>query len=937
MSPISSRTRFTFINLDGSAVTLVPSERAGRIAAIAAVFRGRLASGVVVGLLYKSEPNLVLAWLACVSAGLKPLILQYPTRKQARTYWFESIADTIQLVGIAGIVADDHCAGLLGSNFEGTIIPQAYLDGVPDVAACEPLPEIFTIVQLSSGTTGYRKAIEFSSENLARHISDYNLTLGLTDADKIASWLPLYHDMGYVACFVMLLMLGIDVIMMDPMTWVQKPDLLFDAIETHGATLCYMPNFGFEVMARCHPRSLPSMRRWISCSEPVSETTATKFLSVVGALPSSLSPCYAMAENIFAVTIGRGYRTITIDGTNVVSCGRPIDGVDLKTVEGEIWVRSPTSIVSYVAGHDIRDADGFYPTGDLGRIIDGELFVSGRKQDLLIQAGRKYLLSDIDLRLNELYPDIRGRAAALALRDERLGTEMPTVLIEEPNFFERTDSQNIAAALKSMTGLDPIEVAFVPPRFLTKTSSGKVNRRKTSADWIAVQAAWKQSRAGSRDVRTELADSFETSDWNRPVGEALDSLSQTILRIILDASPIQYDRRLTLNEIDIAVQQASAKAATKPVQQVQGIHIVSLSDKSTLRNVSEAHLQQLEEALGCPVSLEHVCLPPSPMVVSDLVFNDYFRPRLGPLGFTAVDHAMNQLKSASVILVDDIGEMTFLYESVYPVLSHNLERDPRADLISFRWQQYTKSHDHLPLTVVAGVDVPLSALAGTLRQLGAYLKAPIFRIALVPGFREYTSDWELCANGSYLTGLSPDEFVQTLAAWIKALPSPPTSKLLRTGSRLSMSDLGHFCSHMVSKEAIDQILASFDRFCIAGEKASLPYVRQKLEALNKPYFQVPSHSPEVMAGVKEEFDCLLLCGSVGAATPAVPVVALQHADAPWRTRNLGSLAESLPPLAVMPSSGTDWFHTFEFKPKQDYDTWSKARIRLAEERIRHRV
>ena len=67
--------------------------------------------------------------------------------------------------------------------------------------------------------------------------------------------------MGYVACFVMPLMLGVDVVMMDPMTWVRRPELLFEAIERHSATTCYMPNFGFEVMARSGPKRLPTMRR----------------------------------------------------------------------------------------------------------------------------------------------------------------------------------------------------------------------------------------------------------------------------------------------------------------------------------------------------------------------------------------------------------------------------------------------------------------------------------------------------------------------------------------------------------------------------------------------------------------------------------------------------------------------------------------------------
>src|SRR6185503_9044157 len=95
-------------------------------------------------------------------------------------------------------------------------------------------------------------------------------------------------------------------------------------------------------------------------------------------------------------------------------------------------------------------------------------------------------------------------------------------------------------------------------------------------------------------------------------------------------------------------------------------------------------LQVLEQHFGCRVTFEHVCLPPSAIILSDLIFHDYFQPRLEQAPFDAVNSALNKLKQASLVLAHDIAEMSFLYHSAYPALSHNLERDPRADLISFR-------------------------------------------------------------------------------------------------------------------------------------------------------------------------------------------------------------------------------------------------------------
>ena len=368
-----------------------------------------------------------------------------------------------------------------------------------------------------------------------------------------------------------------------------------------------------------------------------------------------------MAENIFAVSLADGCRVGEIDGIETVCCGRPIHGVELKIVDGEIYVRSETSLVAYIGGQDIRDAEGYYPTGDLGELINGELFVSGRKQDLLIQAGRKYYLSDIDLRLNEIFPDIRGRAVTLALRDDRIGTETPLLLIESQDFFDRDDGPRIGAALTEATGLDQVDVAFVPPRFLTKTSSGKFNRRKSRADWLAVKAAARRSDTGARDPAAEMRASFPSADWDAPVKAVLDSLSQTILRIILEGTDLSFDPDRSLREIESALRMP----ATAVPDEV-GIRIVSLADRHTVAKLSETHIGRLEETLGCRVTWEHHCLPPSPIVLSDLIFRDYFQPRLDPEPFRAVNSVLESLKNASLIITDDIADLAFLCESTYP-------------------------------------------------------------------------------------------------------------------------------------------------------------------------------------------------------------------------------------------------------------------------------
>jgi acyl-CoA synthetase (AMP-forming)/AMP-acid ligase II len=909
--------KFTFVDAGGLETVLDLRQATGRIRAVAARIREIASPGATMGLMYPSGAELVVNWLACLLAGTCPLVMQYPTRKQSREYWATSVSNTIREAQLAAVLADERCVQL-GMRQLVTTIAQRELD-VQHAGSSEPfLLEDFSIIQLSSGTTGHRKAVRFHSAQLERHVLDFNRTLGLDERDTIVSWLPLYHDMGYIACFVMPLLVGSRVVMMDPMSWVSDPALLDKAIARHAGSICYMPNFGFEVMSRL-PLSKPStVRWWIACSEPVSASTARKFLEVSGAAPESFAPCYAMAENVFAVSLRRGIKTRRINGVEVVSCGKPIEGVQVKVVDDQIWVRSPASLRAYMNGSDIRDADGFYPTGDLGELHEDELYVTGRKQDMMIQAGVKYMLSDIDLALNEMFPDIKGRAASVALRQDRLGTESLLVLVESVDFWLRRDQGEIGDALKGRFGIDQIKVEFVPPRFLTKTSSGKINRKRSAEDWRRRELAAAEGEA-AHDPVEELRGAFRGVSWSEPVRTILDSLSLTILRTILAETHVRYDARLTLAQLEEGLLKGRPAA---PSAKNDVIRIISLADKTTLQRIKPEHLERLGRLVGAEVTLEHACLPPSAILLSDLIFLDYFGPRLGKENTAALAAAARKLREASLILVDDVAEMYFPLNQVYGVLSHNLERDSRADLIAVRWQRYARMHHKLPLTVVSGVDLSPENCSSTLRGLQEYLGRPTFRVATIKGFEAFTSDWDyrpLHGVTGRLEGLGmldPDEWVQQISSWILSRPEPLRTWPRTGGERMEMSDLAHFCSHMSRKEIVDRLLQKYERFCIVGQPASVPYIRKELERLGKPFVQTSSYSPAILEQFKGQFDCLLICGSQGNYPIDFPAAGIMRASGSWTTQHIGDpeLANKVfsTSKAEAPASGRDWYYPYDF-------------------------
>ncbi len=136
----------------------------------------------------------------------------------------------------------------------------------------------------------------------------------------------------------------------------------------------------------------------------------------------------------------------------------------------------------------------------------------------------------------------------------------------------------------------------------------------------------------------------------------LDSLSQTILQIVLESTELSFDPGRSLREIESAL-----RMPAKAVPDEFGIRIVSLADRLTVDEFNEPQIGRLEEVLGCRVTWEHHCLPPSPIVLSDLIFKDYFQPRLDPEPFRAVNSVLESLKNASLIIADDRAELAFLY------------------------------------------------------------------------------------------------------------------------------------------------------------------------------------------------------------------------------------------------------------------------------------
>ena len=478
-------------------------------------------------------PDVLSGFLGAILAGAIPALLSYPSAKVAPEVYSRNLVGVLGLTGARTVLTTRALEPSLRSALTAAPAGRRFLwieDARPlaataqeewERAAASIRPDEVAFLQHSSGSTGLQKGVALSHTAVLAHLGHYARALELDPArDKVASWLPLYHDMGLIATFLLPLVTGTPVVFLDPFRWVVDPALLLEAIDRHRATLCWLPNFAYAHLVRRVPRErserldLSCMRAFINCSEPVREGAHRAFLArfaANGVQERMLWVCYAMAENTFAVTQAGGARPGGVDrvdpralategravplasGVPIVSCGLPIEGCEVRVVDegrqpveerrvGEVALRSDSMLSEYhqnPAATAAALANGVHHTGDLGYLADGQLYITGRKKDLIIVGGRNFHPQDIEDIAGEQEGVLPGRAAALGVDDPELGTQGVVVVAETT----LTDPAVLTALRRAVQRavLERLDCAvsrveLVEPGWIIKTSSGKVAR-----------------------------------------------------------------------------------------------------------------------------------------------------------------------------------------------------------------------------------------------------------------------------------------------------------------------------------------------------------------------------------------------------------------------------------------------------------------------------
>ena len=526
-----------FLATDAEPVTITRADFRARAQAYAAgLTRLGVTAGDLVIIAHTQNLESIYAFWGALLMGAIPSMFPTLTEKLDPDVYMRNMNELVARSGVRLIFTSDAFAPVMARTADCPVIGSTELAGLANAAGAlrwhQPQPEDIAFLQHSSGTTGLQKGVALSHRAVLNQLASTARAIDLRPDDVIVSWLPLYHDMGLIAGFMQPLVQGVPLILMSPFDWVKHPALLFRAIHEYNGTLTWLPNFAYNHLARrVRDRDmaglrLNGMRMFINCSEPVRHDSHELFLQRFGEMglrEEMLAVSYAMAENTFTVTqtppgqpprldvvnrralekSGRALPATDGDRTRtLVSCGPPIPNTRAKAVNaagetlperrvGEIAIRSDCMLTGYYKRPDLQPfADGWYLTGDMGYLADGEVYIVGRKKDLIINAGKNVYPQDIEAIVNEVPGVHPGRAVVFGVPDEREGTELIAV-VAEVDTDDPAERKQIARAIRQLVARESTVtvsyVTLVGPKWLIKTSSGKIARAANREKWLAEQ------------------------------------------------------------------------------------------------------------------------------------------------------------------------------------------------------------------------------------------------------------------------------------------------------------------------------------------------------------------------------------------------------------------------------------------------------------------
>jgi acyl-CoA synthetase (AMP-forming)/AMP-acid ligase II len=505
--------------------------------------------------------DLLSVYLGCLYAGVVPLVAAEPVDDRIAHYAANLRGLVEHSRAKAAVVAPESEKTLAPLLPVPVLTPDA-LRGEPlRLDSLRAAPESLAHLQATSGSTGSPKLAAVRHGNIAANVQAIARAIRASPGDCLVSWLPLFHDMGLIGISYAL-NAGIPMVLSDPVNFLHNPISWLHWISQHRGTLSPAPNAAFHMCVRVAKRRPPTgldLSRWrvaLCGAEPVRESTMREFQAAFGpfGLPeTTLRPVYGLAEATLAAAIpdvDRPYSVDTVDTeavaarglaeprpagdprtSNIVSVGQALPGHRVRVVDpdgaplpertiGEIEVSGPSVIDGYLPEpgdpepgnpapaldtHDeqLKRPDGYLRTGDLGYQAEGALYITGRRKDIVIIAGRNYVPNQIETFVEAVVRTPRPQAiVAVGVLDPVLQTEQLHLLLDKRLAEEherRALAGRVSDALAEVFGIGGAAFHWVDRAELPRTTSGKIQRhlcRKLVEERLAAVARDRAAGAG---------------------------------------------------------------------------------------------------------------------------------------------------------------------------------------------------------------------------------------------------------------------------------------------------------------------------------------------------------------------------------------------------------------------------------------------------------
>jgi fatty-acyl-CoA synthase len=551
---------------DGQEQPITYGSLQARAAAVAAGLRARgLGSGETVALMLRSEAAFFDTFFGVLLAGGVPVPIYPPFRRDRIEEYARrqiGILDNAQVRALITFPEALRVATLLRSEvrsleqvFTAADLAAPSAGALPAVRSSDP-----ALIQYTSGSTGAPKGVLLAHSNILANIRAIGDALDIRPDDVAVSWLPLYHDMGLIGCWLGALYFGIPIVILSPLAFLSRPARWLAALHAHRGSLSAAPNFAFDLCVRkvgdaeIEGLDLSAWRLALNGSEPVSAETIERFnrrFAPAGFRPGAMCPVYGLAEASVALTVpaaGSGPRIDTVargpfqelglarparpddpSPLRLVSCGRPLPRHEVRIVdragqpvgervEGRIEFRGPSVTSGYFRNPKATRAslrEGWMDSGDLGYWAEGDLFVTGRQKDLIIKAGRNLYPQEVEEIVGGVTGIRKGCVAAFGVHDPAIGTERLVVIAESRERDPARRAPLEAAVMDAVVaalGLPADTVLIAEPGAVLKTSSGKIRRSATKDAFLSGRMGrpspriqWARLLAGALRARIERA------------------------------------------------------------------------------------------------------------------------------------------------------------------------------------------------------------------------------------------------------------------------------------------------------------------------------------------------------------------------------------------------------------------------------------------------